>query len=145
MPEKYPRTILTRLLWLAALLIFAASVVIARATGHGHWVNRGGAVIAALAAGAVLLQIMVEIQLDRQREMLEAARTPEENALPPGALPLEVLEFRLAQQELESKKSELHHDRLLVARRVVVTAIVGELLHGLGDVATCGWLLTCHD
>ncbi len=134
-----PRAILASFLWLAALMILAVSVVIARITGDGHWINRGGATIAAMAAGAVLLQIMVEIELEKESRDLPAP--PD---LPAYPSPRELLEHTLAAKGREARMASLHQDRLQVALRVAVTAIIGELLHGFGDVATCGWLVECH-
>lgn len=136
-----PYFLLTKVLWLVVSLVFALSVLMAQYTGDGHWVNRGGAVIAAIAAGSIVLQIMIEMGLEERQRALDA-----ENELSPPVSarpsPIERLSLILSKKAMAEQSLGLKRQRLRVAFRVVVAAIVGELLHGLGDVFVCGFI-TC--
>lgn len=136
-----PYFLLSRLLWPVVLLVFALSVFMAQHTGDGHWVNRGGAVIAAIAAGSIVLQIMIEMGLEeRQRELDAQNDLPSPVSARPS--PIERLSLILTKKAVAEQSLGLKRQRLRVAFRVVVAAILGELLHGLGDVVACGFI-TC--
>jgi len=112
-------------------------------THDGHWLNRGGALIAALAAGSVLLQIVVEIGLERRRHDIEShahsGGEPRE-----ALLPVEVLAERLRRSQSKRELERLERQRLMIASRVVACAMFGELLHGFGDVAACSTFVACE-
>ena len=106
-----------------------------------HWLNRSGAAIAAVAAGAILLQIRVEVKIEDRRKKLqeEAARTEEvDRSTPVGAL-----EAKLAATRIERRHEALTTTRLMVAAYVVGCAMIGELLHGFGDLLMCSILAVC--
>ena len=71
MLEKLASLLQTKLLWTFATMVLVLSVVAAVRTGDEHWVQRGGALIAAIAAGAVMLQIVVEMGLERRHSDIE--------------------------------------------------------------------------
>lgn len=141
-PDKLPALLLTRFLWLAVLVIIVLSLIVAKYTGEGYWVNRGGAVIAALGAASVLPQIMEEMRLeDKLRELEKKHDLRNKNVV--ASTRVDELARKLAEKELKGEMSAVHGERLYVASRVVVTAIIGELLHGGGDLAACNWLVAC--
>lgn len=146
MPSKVPQLLLTHGLWTAAAVLFVGSCLLAVHLSDAHWVCRGGAAIAALAAGAVGLQIAVEISIERQRHTLqghdEAARgrVPEEAT---AFSALERLALRIHKIQVSERLSRLDSYRLQMALRVVLCAMFGELLHGFGDQLACLLLMTC--
>jgi hypothetical protein len=58
---------------LAAALVVVGGAWIARVTGEPHWLKRAGALIAAIAAGAIIVQIIVEMRLEHQRGEIDHA------------------------------------------------------------------------
>jgi len=143
MLNKLAGLLRTNGLWLLALLVFVVSVIVARLTGDPHWLSRGGALIAALAAGAVLLQIALEIGLERARHQIEA-RHGETEPLEPLS-PIDRLAKRLKESRDKRQVEGIEQQRLKIAFRVVSCAMLGELLHGFGDLLACQWLVACVD
>ena len=135
--------LLTKLLWLLIAAVLAGAVVLALRTHDGHWLNRGGALIAALAAGSVLLQIVVEIGIERRRHDIESHAHSGGDARE-ALLPVEVLAERLRRSQSKFEIERLERQRLMIASRVVVCAMFGELLHGFGDVAACNTFVVCE-
>lgn len=124
------------------LSIIVAGGVLSYAMGDPHWLQRAGALIAALAAVAVLMQISAEIRLEREREAVDTRI----GAAADGALastPLDDLEVRLTVNRLQVERSRITHERLQVAVFVVTSAMIGELLHGFGDLAMCHGFNVC--
>jgi len=104
-------------------------------THDPHWLNRAGALVAAAGAAAILLQISTEMRLEEQRARLELqADRVREDA---GSGPMETLELRLELKRLERYRSALAKRRLVIASYVVSIAMLGELLHGFGDLLMC--------
>ena len=122
--------------------IIVAGGVVSFATGNPHWLQRAGALIAALAAIAVLMQISAEIRLEREREAVDTRiGAAADGALP--STPLDDLEVRLTVNRLQVERSRITHERLQVAVFVVTSAMIGELLHGFGDLAMCYGFNVC--
>lgn len=138
LPER-----LIQLLWLLVILVLVGGGLLARETHDGHWFARSGALIAALAAGAVLVQIAVEIGLEHERHALEARR---EQSGPPGGLlmPIDRLAARIFENQTRQAVQRLERQRLRVALRVVVCAMLGELLHGFGEPLACWLFVACQ-
>ncbi|WP_157202009.1 hypothetical protein [Massilia sp. Root335] len=141
-PDKLPALFLARFLWLAVVVIIVCSLIAAQHTGDGHWVNRGGAGIAALGAASILPQIMEEMRLEDEARELEE-KHGQRNWNPVPRTRIEELESELAAKALKEKMSRVRGERLYIASRVVVTAMIGELLHGGGDLAACSLLIAC--
>lgn len=124
--------------------IIIAGVVLSFAKHDPHWLSRAGALIAAVAAVAVLMQISAEIRLEREREAVDARI----GAAADGALastPLDDLEVRLTVNRLQVERSRITHERLQVALFVVTAAMIGELLHGFGDLVMCDGFKVCRE
>lgn len=124
------------------LSIILAGGTLSLVTHDPHWLNRAGALIAAVAAVAVLMQISAEIRLERDREAVDTRI----GAAADGALastPLDDLEIRLTVNRLQVERSRITHQRLQVALFVVASAMIGELLHGFGDLAMCHGFKVC--
>jgi hypothetical protein len=111
-------------------------------TQDPHWMNRSGALVAAVAALAILLQIRAELRLEHEREELDAKRR-NGRGIQEIATPLDDLEDRLAVNRLEIRKRQIAQRRLAVASFVVASTILGELLHGFGDLLVCHSVAVC--
>jgi len=117
----------------------AFGVLMSFGTGDPHWLSRAGALIAAVAAGAIIVQIVIEIHLEGKRSALEdRVHNLQDEA---QATPLDDLASRLSAKRLEVHSGRLSRERLIVAAYVVGAAMVGEVLHGFGDLWMCAWLL----
>jgi hypothetical protein len=97
-------------------------------TGNAHWVQRGGAALAAIAAGLAILEAFVE------RELHEAQATKPEDPDPFGAVPRTIVR-RVQQGRWRLQNRHLSHDKLLAVIFISSIAISGELIHGFGDIA----------
>lgn len=104
-------------------------------THDPHWLNRAGALIAALAAAAILLQISAEISLEDERGVIERKATDTKDTASLG--PLDDLEGRLILKRLEVQQDEITRRRLHIASYVISMAMLGEILHGFGDLLMC--------
>jgi hypothetical protein len=122
-------------------VIVAWGVGVSLSTGDPHWLNRSGALVAAIAAAAILLQIKSEIELEEERTQLEAKAEDARDSTASG--PLNRLEIQLTLKRLEVHRNELTRQRLSIASFVIGTAMVGELLHGFGDLLICYALRVC--
>ena len=118
----------------AVSLILIASLILAWHLGDPHIANRGGALVSALAAGGVLMQIRFEVRLEDSRRKLEE-EMPETGPL--SLMPTDVLAEKLLERERRLSMAGLTKLRLRVASCVVLCAMVGEALHGFGDLILC--------
>lgn len=142
MLDRLAPLMLTRLLWFLALVIVVLSWVKAVSANDAHWVNRGGALIAALAAGSVLLQIVVEIELERRRVKVESRMAGSIHS-PESMSVIERKAMQMEKNKIHQQVEDLEQQRLRVVLNVVVCAMVGELLHGFGDLIICALALHC--
>jgi hypothetical protein len=115
-------------------LVLIASLVLAWYLGRPHIANRGGALVSALAAGGVLLQIRYEVRLEESRRKLEEEMPA---AAPQSLMPTDVLADKLLERERLSSMADLTRRRLRVASCVVLCAMAGEAFHGFGDLIVC--------
>lgn len=115
-------------------LVLIGSLVLAWGLNDPHVANRGGALVSALAAGGVLLQIRYEVQLEESRRKLEE-EIPASG--PISLMPTDVLADKLLERERLSSMADLTRRRLRVASCVVLCAMAGEAFHGFGDLILC--------
>lgn len=112
----------------AILLGFAALSV---EVGDPHWMNRGGA---ALAAYSLLLALWTGL-LESHRSKIER-NAASSDATRPGYL------NEMAQGDLEEISTEMAENLELVSRRYfwlhISFGLLGELLHGFGDLVMLG-------
>lgn len=125
------------------LIMVLAGFSLCVALGDAHWLNRTGALIAAVAAGAIMLQIRAELGLEKQKEVYEKREEDIVHRADPS-LPVDKLALRLSINQLGVRREELRHHRLQVAKYVTATAIIGELLHGFGDLLVCALASVCR-
>jgi hypothetical protein len=118
-------------------------VLLSIRTGDPECLKRAGALIAALGAGAILFQIAAEIRLEQQRSRIELAVEGEKVRSSSSATPLEVLTIRLALARLDAERSAIARRRLALAGWVIATAMIGEMLHGFGDLVMCSIFSVC--
>jgi hypothetical protein len=115
--------------YVVPILVFVtvlAGVFVSLHTNDAHWLNRSGALVAAIAAAAILLQVKAEAGIDS-----EPVSAPARNATAQPLLPIEELAGRLA---IEQDRARLLRLRLSIVAFVVTSAMFGELLHGFGDL-----------
>ncbi|MES0490581.1 MAG: hypothetical protein ABUK01_11340 [Leptospirales bacterium] len=118
--------------------IYASSI-----TGDPHWLNRMGALIASIAALAILLQIAVEINLEEKRSKIDSKELKENQKI--SVSPVDELQVRLEIKRFEIQRRKLTKERLLIASYVTFTAMLGELLHGFGDLLMCSLFHICSN
>lgn len=132
-----------------AAIAFIGAIVLSIALGAwaSVWLNdpraleRSGAAIAAIAAAAVLFQILTELKIEEERTTL--SRQEQDAQEVEGASPLGALQARLIRKRMEVLQAGLVRARLRVAAFVVTGAMIGELLHGFGDLIACHLLISC--
>ena len=120
----------------------ATALTVACRSHDTQWLNRGGSLVAALAAVAVYFQIHREINLEAERQRLEASTRAQLEAAE-HATPLAQAAQRLEAQRRERQRKALTAERVRIGLAVAVCAFIGECLHGFGDVileAVMRWL-----
>ena len=119
----------------------AAFLVISVATCDPHWLNRGGNVVAACVAVAVIFQVRSEIAIEKATGQLDApprGQNVMSSAGPVGRKARELHERRNA-----GTRILLTEERLQMVKIVVMCTLVGTLLEGFGDVAL-EWLFASY-
>ena len=134
---------------LRAAIVFIAAIALS--IGWGVWatvrhqeprsLERSGAAIAAIAAIAVLFQIRTELKIEEERNAL--SRQAQEAQEVEDTSPIGALQSRLVRKRIELLQAGLVRARLRVAAFVVTGAMLGELLHGFGDLIACHLLISC--
>ena len=112
-------------------VVIIGGVFIAGVTDDSHWMNRAGALVSAIAGCAILWQVAFEVGLDSEARLLPTIANSSESK---SALPMSDLGRTLEANRLEERHHELHRARIRVSRSVIVFAVIGELLHGFGDL-----------
>jgi hypothetical protein len=100
------------------------------ALGNPHLFQRSGALVAALAALLVILQLVDELQFEEQRKVLEQDRM--KSGIPVAGTP--DVEFRVRQKIYRSQVGALARRRIGTAFLAAICAVLGELVHGYGDL-----------
>lgn len=121
---------------LAGVIVVVCGAITSIRTGDPHWLNRAGAFLAALAAAAIFIQIKAEMEIEKAKEEL-SKQSGRLHSAGGFMTPVDDLEGRLRMNRIELEGSRLTHGRLTVAAFVVGTAVVGEFLHGFGDLLAC--------
>src|SRR4051812_34276220 len=117
MSDRWKKSFLIGLPVLTVTII-AIFLTISFTTNDPYWLNRGGALVAACSAGALIIQIVLEIGIERRRHELEIARgETEESSLSPV---LETLAEGINERKTQQESSELIREQLQIAAIVVV-------------------------
>lgn len=143
MPRSELHGLFRRSLPVLVLLVILLGVVLAKLTGDPYWMNRCGAVVAAVAAGSILFQLKIEVELEVEEASLRSASQTTNLDLD-GAMPVDILASRLSVGRLDLQVARIARHRVVVSKFVAATAILGELLHGFGDILMCWLLCLCR-
>jgi hypothetical protein len=119
-------------LWAFAGVVLLVSYCLSVMLCDSHWLNRGGALIAAGAALAGYLQIRFDIAAEKLRQRAEQQAGADEEAI--GTPPIEALERRIREAARLAFTSTQEAERLGIGATVVGVAAMGEVLHGFGDL-----------
>lgn len=111
--------------------IIAAFIVLGLASQDPQLLSRGGALVAACAAGAILVQILLEIEIEGERARSRST-TNETNTIYSRSRVRFMERIKAARRT--QKDSRLKTERLKIAAIVVVWAVIGEFLNGFGDL-----------
>jgi hypothetical protein len=115
---------------LAAMLV-ATGVVVSIVTNDSHYLNRFGALVAAIGAVLVVVQIRFDIAIEREFQLLLRRIDEEDESLRSPVL------GQVANRLKEQSKLRAHEDvktsRTSAAIIVAVITAGGEVLHGWGE------------
>lgn len=114
----------------AALSTFIIAVffVIAAVTEDPHWLQRGGALLAAISATLAIIEAFFErkIEVRSVEAGLEEAESRRQS-------PLRALERKIRGARFRQGAERLSSDKARIVFTVSAIAIFGEVLHGFGD------------
>ena len=107
--------------------------LISYATRNPHLFQRSGALVAALGALIVVLQLLDEMKFDELRSKMVRAGQ-EEQKKSDHLVGLQETESRLRQKIYSKRADELRQKRIATAIAASVCVFFGELVHGYGDL-----------
>jgi predicted membrane-bound spermidine synthase len=97
---------------------------LAHQLGDPHFLNRGGAALAALGALLVVVQVLAELRLERGREQDNEAE---------AVADLTPANREVAQRIVRARTSERWRMRMSMVISIALIVFVGEVMHGWGD------------
>jgi hypothetical protein len=119
-------------LLVSAALIIAIFAAIGFVTGDSHWLQRGGALVAAYGAGIGVVTFVLELYFEDEEHKLDAASQRTTKSSSPS--PLGRVATRLNAQMIKRQRRDLRKERLYVAATVAMCLLIGEICHGFGDL-----------
>jgi hypothetical protein len=126
-----------------AVLIVLASIVVARIYDDPHIVNRGGALLAAIAASLVLYEAFFEERVKKRLGRESTDKSPDDRRTEGGVWPFSpraILAQRLALRQWRSREQEFNEVRMGLLLLSGILAVLGEIIHGFGDLLYEHWL-----
>ena len=118
-------------LLILVVAVFVIFLIISFIAHDSHWLNRGGALITACAAGAVFFQIRLEIDIEKEKHKLKNSSYKATRTY--AISPIEEKAQNLMSNKTNHQDSRLNEKRLRIGAVVAFSALIGELLHGFGD------------
>lgn len=115
---------------LIIFLVVGMSVGFALGTNDPHWVQRGGALLAAISA----LIIIGAVSLEVQEAQASHERVPERQRALGLGQSVQTLARRIAKTRMRTKLETLSAQRLRMVFVHSFLAVLGEILHGFGDL-----------
>jgi len=115
----------------AVLIIFW---LISYLGGNPHLFQRSGALVAALGAIIVVLQLLDEIKFEEERSKMLAIAEQETKNISSQLVGSQEVESRLRQRVYRSRAEVLRQRRIGTAVAASVCVFFGELVHGYGDL-----------
>jgi hypothetical protein len=113
-----------------ALLVLVASLALAGYTADPHWCQRGGALLAAIAA----FMAIFEASIEHNFRQFTATRTTQARDMAAAAENSLSMIERVRLAKFRSRSKKLSHDKLRAVFWISSIAVVGELFHGFGDL-----------
>jgi hypothetical protein len=125
------------MVWLCALTTIATLVFfswLTCTTGDPHWVQRGGALLAAFAAMLAVFEAFFEQKAEViKRDAIEL----------PAMTPVGRLALRIKNARMKSNLGIVSEQKLRTVFYISMVAVFGELLHGFGDLLACNVFGIC--
>jgi hypothetical protein len=117
---------------IGALILVALGVATSWLTGDPHYLPRFGAVV--VAVGAVLVVVQIQFDIAIEREYQSIVRKIEDDDEPPPSPAIEALAERLKENSKAMAHEEVKKSRTSAAVIVATITGCGELVHGWGDL-----------
>lgn len=114
----------------AILLILIGSVYLAIIYLDPHWINRGGAFLAAVAAAFAILEASLENRIKNEKSQEEKDHQHKNNF----SDFISITATRIRHARFRQANSKLSSEKLKTVFFSSMIAIIGELLHGFGDL-----------
>jgi hypothetical protein len=114
----------------SASFVLIFSFALAASTGDAHWCQRGGALLAAIAAFLAVFEASVEHNF-RRYEAAKATNPPSLNNADDTSWNM-ISRIRMA--KFRSRSNKLSYEKMKAVFWISSIAVVGELLHGFGDL-----------
>jgi hypothetical protein len=121
---------------LVATIVIGTTSWASYALNEPHWLQRGGALLAALAAMLAIFEALLERNIDNHSvKSLPALR--KSSLFGRSAVELA---NRIVQTRFRSRQEALSRRKLAVVFFNAMLAVLGEILHGFGDLFVEGFL-----
>lgn len=114
----------------SASSVIIVSIGLAAFTGDPHWCQRGGALLAAIAAFLAIFEASVEHNF-RQHEAAKPTSSPNFQNAEETSLNM-LTRIRLA--KFRSNNEKLSYSKMKAVFWISSIAVLGELFHGFGDL-----------
>ncbi len=115
---------------LVAMIVISAATWASYALQDPHLMQRGGALLAALAAMLVVFEALLERRMD-EHSTKSPSQVGVNNLLGRAVADLS---NRISQMRFRSHQKTLSRRKLIVVFFNSVLAVFGEILHGFGDI-----------
>jgi CHASE3 domain sensor protein len=115
-----------------AVALIVVGAIVSVATDDPHYLARFGAIVAAIGAVLVIMQIRFDIAIERDYQ--EFIRRIDSGDQLTGSAPIDEAANRIKNQSRAKAHEEVKESRTSAAVIVAAITAVGELLHGWGDM-----------
>jgi CHASE3 domain sensor protein len=123
-----------------ALFLVLVGILVSLCAEDPHYLERFGALIAAI--GAILVVVQIRFDLAVEREFQQLLRQIDEGDQSVRSHVMDEVTERIKQQSKAKAHEEAKHSRTAAAVIVAAITACGELLHGWGEVLMC-YIMHC--